>query len=62
MGTYNVGVREIIDKLEEALNDIEGDFSDDDLSKALTVMHQYPHTSNSKIKDAQWECAKKRFK
>jgi len=41
MGIYKISVKEIVEELEETLDNIEGDFSDDDLHKALTILHQY---------------------
>lgn len=61
MGIYKVSIKEIVEELEEALDNIEGDFSDDDLHKALTILHQYPHTSNSKVRKEQWEDAKNKY-
>lgn len=56
MGTYNVSLTEIIEELIEALDNIEGDFSNDDLHKSLTFMHGYPYTSDgSKVREKQWK-------
>lgn len=48
MGTYNVGTKEIADVLDEALDNIEGDFTERQLFDALERMKLYPFVSDKK--------------
>ena len=55
MGTWGVSTKELIETLVECLDDIEGDFSNDNLSKALTFIQGYSPTSDSnKAKEKSW--------
>jgi len=47
MGNWGVDKKELIQKLTECLDNIEGDFNSDDLSKALNFMQHYAPTSDS---------------
>ena len=56
MGTWGVSTDELIDRLVDCLDNIEGDFSNDDLSKALTFIQGYAPTSDSnKGKENEWQ-------
>lgn len=59
MGTWNSSAEEILEKLEEALNDIEGDFSSKTLKKVLEVLKYYPYVTD-KIKGENKYSAMKR--
>lgn len=53
MGTYNTSNQEIILAIEEALDNLEGDFTDRQLKDCLNIMTAYPHVSDKwKNKDA----------
>ena len=56
MGTWGVSTKEIIEKLVDCLDGIEGDFSNDNLEKALFFLQGYAPTSNSnKAREKEWE-------
>lgn len=62
MGTYGVSTNDLIEALVKCLDNIEGDFSNDDLSKALTFLHGYAPTSDSnKAKEKEWGLQLKRL-
>jgi len=42
MGIYRVGTKEIMEALDEALDNIEGDFTDKQLQSALERTKLYP--------------------
>jgi hypothetical protein len=46
MGSYKIGQEEIIEKLEQALDSLEGDFTDRELIDCLDVMKHYPYVSD----------------
>lgn len=48
MGTYIVGVDDIIEALDETLDNIEGDFTEKQLFDALKIMKLYPFVSDKK--------------
>lgn len=55
MGTWGVSTKELIEKLVDCLDNIEGDFSNDGLSKALTFLQQYAPTSDSNnAREDEW--------
>lgn len=41
MGTYNYDWKMLVEKLKECLDNIQGDFNQDDLIKALNFMFYY---------------------
>ena len=53
MGIYIVGVKQIVEELAEALDNIEGDFSNKILKEALKKLREYPYTSNGGS-DKEW--------
>ena len=55
MGTYGLSIKELVEAMAEALDGLEGDFSNDTLAQALTKMHQYPYTSNSRRSEKEWQ-------
>ena len=48
MGTYEISTREIASALDEALDNIEGDFTEKQLFNALERMKLYPFVSDKK--------------
>lgn len=48
MGSYGISTTEIIESLDEALDNLEGDFSEKQLFKALKIMKLYPFVSDNK--------------
>ena len=48
MGTYQVDTKEITSVLDEALDNIEGDFTERQLLDALERMKLYPFVSDKK--------------
>lgn len=43
MGTYMVSTNDIVEDLAEALDKIEGDFTDKQLQDAIMVIKKYPY-------------------
>lgn len=55
MGTWGVSSKELIYRITDLLNDIEGDFSTEGLLYALEFLKTYAPTSNSnKTKEKLW--------
>ena len=55
MGTWGVSAKELIERLNTCLDEIEGDFSKDELSKALTFLQSYAPTSDSNnSREKEW--------
>lgn len=54
MGTYGLSKQELCIAMAEALDDLEGNFSDQGLHDALNKMKDYPYTSNSRKTDKKW--------
>ena len=48
MGTYNISTREIASAIDEALDNLEGDFTEKQLFKALERAKLYPFVSDKK--------------
>ena len=48
MGTYGISTREIASALDEALDKLEGDFTDAQLQKALDRTRLYPFVADKK--------------
>lgn len=62
MGTWGVSTKELIETLTDCLDNIEGDFSNDGLSKALTFLQGYAPTSDSnKAKEKEWNLKLKKL-
>lgn len=59
MGTYKIGIGEIIEKLEMALDGLEGDFTEQDLLKSLYVMKHYPYVSDVSKSEYEYKKLKK---
>ena len=55
MGTWKVSVKELVEVMAKALDDVEGDFSDKDLKESLKKMREYPYTSNCEKNNKDWE-------
>ena len=58
MGTFNISTKEIFETIEEALDNLEGDFSDEQLKRALDLMKCYPYVTNTKS-EAGWKRIKR---
>ena len=54
MGIYVLSKKELVEAMAEALDDLEGDFSDKILHEALEKMKEYPYTSNSRRSEKKW--------
>lgn len=55
MGTYGVSENELIEKLSDCLDNIEGDFNKLDLFNALEFMKRYAPTSDTtKVAERNW--------
>ena len=62
MGTYGISWEEITEELIETLDNIEGDFSNDDVEKALYYLQGYSPTTNSnKSREKEWDNKLKRL-
>ena len=48
MGTYKVGTKELREILDEALDNIEGDFTDKQLQDVLESLKLYPFVCDKK--------------
>lgn len=48
MGTYGINTKEIASALDEALDNLEGDFTEKQLFDALERMKLYPFVSDKK--------------
>ena len=48
MGAYKISTREIMEALDEALDNLEGDFTDKELQKAIERLKLYPFVSDKK--------------
>jgi hypothetical protein len=46
MGIYMISTKELAEKLDEALDNIEGDFTDGQLQDVLEVLKLYPFVCN----------------
>ena len=63
MGIYIVSVKELIEKLIDCVDDIEGDFSNTDIEKALYFMQGYAPTSDSnKSREKEWKLKLKQLR
>lgn len=45
----------IVEELAKALNNIEGDFTQKELFKALKILKKYPYVCDKNIDDKSWE-------
>ena len=55
MGTYGLSTPELVEAMAKALDDLNGDFSNEGLNKALKKMKEYPYTSDSKESPDKWQ-------
>lgn len=55
MGTYMFDKMGIVEKIVDALDDIEGDFTQKDLFQALEIMRKYPYVCDKIINDGHWK-------
>ena len=54
MGIWMNSEKDIIEKIAEALDDIEGDFTQESLFQALKKCKEYPYVCDKIIKDKAW--------
>jgi len=54
MGVYMNDKMNIIEKLAEALDDIEGDFTQKSLFEALEILKKYPYVCDKRIHAKSW--------
>jgi len=54
MGTYGVSAQELVGELTECLDNIEGDFTTQELSEALDFLKGYCPTIDSTKKQEKW--------
>ncbi len=54
MGTWNNDHISILRKLAEALDNIEGDFTDKSLQKALAKLSRYPYVCDIEKDEKSW--------
>jgi hypothetical protein len=55
MGSYGISTKEIIEALEHALDNLEGDFSDEQLKEALEITKSYPYVSDKIKSERMWK-------
>jgi len=46
MGPYNISTKEIAEAIDDALDNLEGDFTEKQLYKALEILKLYPFVSD----------------
>ena len=62
MGTYNYSTKELVSELVSFLDDIEGDFTKQQLKNALEFCSEYGFTINSTKKEQKiWKSQLKRY-
>ena len=54
MGIYNNSKKEIVQKISDALDDIEGDFTQETLLNALEQCKKYPYVVDKELSDRAW--------
>ena len=57
MGTYMYDKKELIDKMIESIENVEGDFTDKSLQEALEVMKLYPYVCDKTKSEVKWRKA-----
>ncbi|KKK95004.1 hypothetical protein LCGC14_2677140 [marine sediment metagenome] len=55
MGTWNVGIKDLVETMAYALDNVEGDFSSKQLKEALQKMEEYPYVSNLGMSEKKWK-------
>lgn len=61
MGTYNILTKDIIEALDDALDILQGDFTEKQLLKALKYMKLYPFVSDKRKSIATYRQARLKF-
>ena len=59
MGTYNCSDFEIITAIEEALDNLQGDFTQKTLNRCLNFCKNYPYVCDTKLNEKLWQKAKR---
>ena len=54
MGTYTHDEQSVIETINNALNNIEGDFTQETLHKALKKCKEYPYVCDKMIDPTDW--------
>jgi hypothetical protein len=54
MGTYNLTTKEIIEAIDDALDNLEGDFTQKQLFQALKKLKEYPYVADKFIDETKW--------
>ena len=54
MGTYCLSTHELVEAMAKGLDDLEGDFGNEVLLKAIDKMKEYPYISDKDINDGRW--------
>ena len=55
MGSYGISKQEMIEAIAEALDDLEGDFTQEMLFSVLKFCRNYPYVSDKIINDGFWK-------
>jgi len=55
MGTYINDEKEVVNAIAEALNNIEGDFTQETLFNSLEKCKEYPYVCDKIINDKKWK-------
>lgn len=61
MGTYKISTKEIIESLDDALDSLQGDFTEEQLLEALNYMKLYPFVSDKKKSVPTYRQARLKF-
>ena len=62
MGTYGISTQEIAEAIDEALDNLQGDFTDKQLQDALNRARLYPFVSDKAKSVPKYVKAKEKFK
>ncbi|KKM69051.1 hypothetical protein LCGC14_1454710 [marine sediment metagenome] len=54
MGSYGISKEEMIEAIVEALDKLEGDFTQEQLFSVLKMCRNYPYVSDKVINDGYW--------
>lgn len=50
-----IGIKELAETIEEALDNVEGDFTDKQLQEVLEVMKSYPYICNKRKSESKYK-------
>lgn len=62
MGNYNLSHLEIFEAVEEALDNLEGDFTEKQLKEVLMFFRHYPYVSDKTKSEKVWNDIKRHMK